>query len=933
MALPLRRLAPYGVVFLLLLLAATVYFVLAEEEQKIDFNADIRPILNKKCITCHGGVKRSGGFSLLFRTEALSPNESGHPAIVPGDVAASEMLRRINHPDPEERMPPESPPLPQAEIDLLTEWIEQGARWEDHWAYVKPEPIEPPMISIDSVDTGWKTNGIDRFVLRTLEENGMLPSEAAERATLLRRVSLDLTGLPPTPEEVRAFREDNSPEAYEKQVDRLLASPRYGERWAAMWMDLARYADSKGYEKDGHRSVWQYRDWLIRAFNDDMPFDQFTVEQLAGDLLPNPTDEQRIATAFHRNTMNNDEGGTDDEEFRVAAVIDRVNTTWDVWQATTMACVQCHSHPYDPIRHKEYYQFMAFFNNTADADVPSESPTLKTYTEEDQSALEDIKNWVIKHTSSNDDKLAQADDFVQLIKITEPKLHPASYDSVTNGSLQDSKFLNVTNGGFARIPNVTLRGRNHMFVSYSADRSTGYVEIRRDRVDGQLLGTWAVQKNEGGWNFETTSVPITPMEGTYDIFLVFRDKQSDKAVCLIEWVMFHAPLPGEDQPNYARASKQLFHLMNAPEGTTTTPVMSDRPTAYRRATHVFERGNWLVPGEAVEPGVPHAWNGMPPGASPDRLGMARWLVSEDNPLTARVAVNRFWSKLFGIGIVETVEDFGTQGFKPSHPELLDWLAQQFTYEHDWSIKKLLKQMVMSNTYRQRSTVSPELLERDPDNRLMARGPRVRLTAEQVRDQALAVGGLLSDKMYGPSVMPPQPAGLWQVVYSGMEWKTSEGEDSHRRALYTYWRRTSPYPSMMSFDTPSREFCVTRRIDTNTPLQALVMMNDTVYVEAARGLAQRVLGRDSLTVEEATDEASVSITPEEQIKTAYALALMQEISPEKLDALRALHEEAVRYYAEHPEEVPKLVGEENAELAALTVVASAIMNLDEFVTKG
>ena len=924
MSLPLRRFAPYGIVALLLLLAGAIYFVLAEEEdQKIDFNADIRPILNKKCITCHGGVKRSGGFSLLFRTEALSANESGHPAIVPGDVAASEMLRRINHPDPEERMPPESPPLPPEEIALLTEWIEQGAKWEDHWAYVKPEPITLPEAS----DSVWSNPmGIDRFVLRTLHDHQLSPSPAADRATLLRRVSLDLTGLPPTWEETQAFVNDASADAYEKQVDRLLASPRYGERWAAMWMDLARYADSKGYEKDSHRSVWQYRDWLIRAFNDDKPFDTFTVEQLAGDLLPNPTDEQRIATAFHRNTMNNDEGGTDDEEFRVASVIDRVNTTWDVWQATTMACVQCHSHPYDPIRHEEYYQFMAFFNNTADADVPSESPTLKTFAETDQTKLEEVKNWVIEHTASNDDKLAQADDFVQLVKITEPKLHPASYDSITNGSLQDGKFLSVADGGFTRIPNVTLRGRNHMYVSYAADRSGGLVEIRRDAVDGELLGTWAVQKNEGGWGFETISVPITPEEGTYDIFLVFRDKTSDQALCLIEWVLFHAPLPGSDQPAYARTNQQLFHLMNAPEGTIETPVMSERPADYRRATRVFERGNWLVHGEEVEPGVPHAWNGMPPGASPDRLGMAHWLVSEDNPLTARVAVNRFWSKLFGTGIVETAEDFGTQGFKPSHPELLDWLAQQFTYEHDWSIKKLLKQMVMSNTYRQRSTVSPELLEQDPHNRLLARGPRVRLTAEQVRDQALAVGGLLSDKMYGPSVMPPQPAGLWQVVYSGMEWKTSEGEDSHRRALYTYWRRTSPYPSMTSFDTPSREFCVTRRIDTNTPLQALVMLNDTVYVEAARGLAQRVLsGEDSLTAPNAT--------PAAQIKTAYSLALLQDISPEKLEALLALHEEATRYYAENPEEVPKLVEEENAELAALTVVASAIMNLDEFVTKG
>ena len=883
----------------------------------IDFNADIRPILNKKCITCHGGVKRSGGFSLLFRTEALSPNESGHPAIVPGDPAASEMLTRILHADPEERMPPENPPLPQEEIDLLTEWIEQGAKWEDHWAYVKPEPIDEPEVSSD-----WGTNGIDRFVLRQLENHELSPAAPADKATLLRRVSLDLTGLPPTPEEVRAFEKDSSPRAYEQQVDRLLASPHYGERWAAMWMDLARYADSKGYEKDGPRIIWQYRDWLIRAFNEDKPFDTFTIEQLAGDLLPDATDEQRIATAFHRNTMNNDEGGTDDEEFRTAAVIDRVNTTWDVWQATTMACVQCHSHPYDPIRHEEYYQFFAFLNNTADVDAPSESPNLKTFTEADQEALEGVKNWVIKHTSSNDDKLAKARKFVQLAKVTEPKLHPIFYDSITNGTLAGNNNLLLEDNGFCRIPDVSLQGNEHFFVKYGSDHSGGRVEIRLDGVDGKLLGTWPVGKNKSEGVLEIVSTPLQAPHGRHDIFLVYNDRNRPpgEAVCRIEWVLFHEPLPGQSQPAYAQKKEQLFHLLNDPEGTVATPVMAERPASYKRQTHVFERGNWLVAGEAVEPGVPHAWNEMPVGASADRLGMAQWLVNKDNPLTARVTVNRFWAKLFGIGIVETVEDFGTQGFKPSHPELLDWLAQQFMYEHHWSMKKLLKQMVMSQTYRQSSGVTPELLEKDPDNRLLARGPRVRLTAEQVRDQALAVGGLLSDKMYGPSVMPPQPGGVWQAVYSDMAWETSEGEDSHRRALYTYWRRTSPYPSLISFDAPSRELCVTRRIDTNTPLQALVMMNDTVYVEAARGLAQRVL-------------ASAAATPDEQIKQAYQWALLQDIAPEKLATLRTLYEEAAQYYQEHPEEVLRMTGKDDKDLAAMTIVASAIMNLDEFVTKG
>ena len=912
---PTKMVLGIGVTVMLAVLAYFTWDKIGASSDPVDFNAEIRPILNKKCITCHGGVKRSGEFSLLFRTDALGVNESGQRAIVPGDPDASEMLRRIVHTDPEERMPPEGPPLAEEEVELLTKWIEQGAQWEDHWAYVKPEPVELP-----EVDTVWGTNEIDRFVLHQLEANQLSPSPTADKRTLLRRVSLDLTGLPPTPEETEAFLRDSTPRAYEQVVDRLLASPRYGERWAAMWMDLARYADSKGYEKDNHRSIWQYRDWLIRAFNEDKPFDEFTIEQLAGDLLPNPTDDQLVATAFHRNTMNNDEGGTDDEEFRVVSVIDRVNTTWDVWQATTMACVQCHSHPYDPIRHEEYYKFYGFFNNSADADVPSDAPQLKTFSEEDQVALEEVKNWVIEHTASNDDKLAQGKAFTELIRITEPKHHPASYDSIVKGALDDGKWLSVEDGGYARIPGVTLHGRNHMYVSYSAKRSGGAVEIRKDKLDGELLGTWTVQKNQGSWHFETISVPIKPTEGEHDIFLIFRDPAAHRdAVCLIQWVLFHDPLPGQNQAAYAQVNRKMLHLLNTTDEVVHTPVMQERPPEYRRPTHVFERGNWLVHGEAVTPGVPQTWNEMPSGAEPNRLGMAQWLVSKDNPLTARVAVNRFWAKLFGVGIVETVEDFGTQGFKPSHPQLLDWLAQQFMYEHQWSMKKLLKQIVMSATYRQQSTVLPELLEKDPANRLMARGPRVRLSAEQVRDQALAVGGLLSDKMYGPSVMPPQPEGLWQAVYSSMEWKTSEGEDSHRRALYTYWRRTSPYPSMMSFDTPSREFCVTRRIDTNTPLQALVMMNDTVYVEAALALAQRAL--------------STAKTPEEQIKTAYRLALQQMANPEKIVELQKLYEEATQYYQTNEQEAAIMTGTDDTTLAALTIVASAIMNLDEFMTKG
>ncbi|WKN42386.1 DUF1553 domain-containing protein [Tunicatimonas pelagia] len=904
-----------GLSLFFLLITYLIWLVLNNSAEKVDFNAEVRPILNKKCITCHGGVKRSGGFSLLFRTDALSPNESGKLGIVPGDAQASEMIHRITISDPEddERMPPEGDPLSEEEVSILTRWIDQGAQWEDHWAYVKPEPIDVP-----EVKSEWANNEIDNFVVERLERENFQPAREADSATLLRRVSLDLIGLPPTPGDLKQFLEDDSPEAYEKAVDRLLESPHFGERWAALWMDLARYADSKGYEKDDRRTIWQYRDWLIKSFNEDKPFDQFTIEQLAGDLLPSPTDEQLIATAFHRNTMNNDEGGTDDEEFRVAAVIDRVNTTWDVWQATTMACVQCHSHPYDPIRHEEYFKFFAFLNNTADVDVPSESPNLTTFKEEeDRQKLENLKNWVIRHTGSADDKLQQAQKFVNLVRIAEPKIHPHSFDTVVNGSLLDNKYLAVEDGGYARLTDVPLQNETQLLISYSASHSRGRVEIRLDSLRGERLAIWNVKKNQGGWRFKTTAVPFKGISGTHDLYFIFKDPQQQGAIAMLEWLLLHEPLPGEDQPHYQQQQQNLISLLNSSE-VIRTPITVDRPERFSRTTHVFERGNWLVPGEEVDPDVPQAWSALPEGAPDNRLGMAQWLVSAENPLTARVMVNRLWAELFGIGLVETIEDFGTQGAKPSHPALLDWLALQFMHEHHWSVKSALKQMVMSATYRQASEVTPGLLAADPRNRLLARGPRVRLTAEQVRDQVLAVSGLLSKKMYGPSVMPPQPEGVWQIVYSGLAWETSEGEDKHRRALYTYWRRTSPYPSMIAFDGPSREFCVTRRIDTNTPLQALVTLNDPVFVEAAQSLAKQM---------QQAGEAT-----QDQLRFGYRQAIANSLETTKLEQLEKLYAEAQQYYQDNPDEVVKMAGKEDAELAALAVVANAILNLDEFVTK-
>lgn len=739
----------------------------------VQFNRDLRPILNKNCLRCHGGVRKQAGLSFLFREEALAPGKSGLRAIVPGKPEESELMRRISHHDPELRMPAMGDPLTTEQIELFKRWIAEGAEWQEHWAYVKPQPQRVPEVR----RVNWPRNEIDHFILAQIEAENLSPANAAVPTKLLRRVSLDLTGLPPSPELLAAFLRDSSTQAYERAVDALLAAPAFGERWAAMWLDLARYADTKGYESDGNREIWKYRDWLIEAFNHDMPFDQFTIAQLAGDLWPNATAEQILPTAFHRNTMNNDEGGTDDEEFRIAAVVDRVNTTWEVWMGTTMACAQCHTHPYDPFRQEEYYRFFAFFNNTADADRPDEAPTLPFYT-------------------------------------LEKEQQRARWQAVID-SLQR--------------------------VAFSAAQR--------------------------------------------------------------------------------RQLKQAHDSLQA-IAPAKIPIMRELPADSARKTYVFVRGNFLNREKEVMRGLPMTMPPLPTNAPNNRLGLAQWLVSAENPLTARVIVNRFWEQIFGAGIVETVEDFGTQGMPPSHPELLDWLALRFANEYEWSVKRLLKAMVLSATYRQASEVSADLLARDPYNRWLARGPRVRLSSEQVRDQALAVSGLLSTKMFGPSVMPPQPPGVWQVIYNDAEWRTSAGADRYRRGLYTFWRRTSPYPAFLSFDSPTREFCVSRRIRTNTPLQALVTLNDPVYVEAAQALAARVYQKRAHGTAE-------------RVRECYEAALRRAPNTATLNTLVQLYEDTKQHYAQDVDAAVQMAGAQSSdaiELATLTIVANAVMNLDEFIVK-
>ena len=681
-------------------------------------------IVRTRCIACHGGVRERGGLNLSTFARASAALPEGGAAIVAGDPAASRCLERVRSDDPEVRMPPDGAPLSREECDVLERWIRAGARFPEPWAMT---PLaEAPSASVAAE---WNGNAIDRAVAARLAAASIpLPAEAAPRA-LVRRAALDLTGLPPDAEMVEAFAADPSPESWARTVDALLAAPGFGERWARPWLDLARYADTKGYEKDARREVWRFRDWLIDALNADLPYDRFTELVLAGDLVPGATDEDRVATAFHRLTLTNDEGGTDNEEFRVAAVMDRTATTWQAWAGTSMQCVQCHSHPYDAIDHREYYRAMSIFDQTADADRDDEQPVIPV--------------------------------------------------------------------------------------------------------------AWA-------------------------------------------------------------------------RGQTTVPVMQELPATARRTTRVFERGNWRSPGEPVEPGVPASFPASDAGQPMDRLAFARWLTGPAAARTARVEANRLWETLFGRGIVETSEEFGWAGSGPDDRALLDALARRLI-ELGWSRKALLREILLSRTYRMESGPSAAALARDPGNRIPSRAPRYRLEAEAVRDQALAVSGLLDRTMHGPPVFPHQPEGVWMVVYSGDSWKVSEGGDRWRRAIYTFWRRSSPHPSLVAFDAVSRETCTVRRVRTNTPLAALAAINDPTYVEAARAFAARTIG------------ATPGADDVARARWMLAAALVRE--PRDAECRRIAELVAAERAA-----LAAGSSDAEAEHAAWCAAAAAILNLDEFLSR-
>jgi mono/diheme cytochrome c family protein len=1042
----------------------------AADADKVDFTRHIRPILSDKCFTCHGPDEQARMVNLRLDTrEGAFADRGGYQVIVPGDAAASRLFQRLTHKSEALRMPPKAAGerLTEKEIDLIRRWIDQGAEWRTHWAYVAPQ--RPPVPEVRN--NAWPRNPIDRFILATLERQGLKPSPEAGKATLLRRLSLDLTGLPPSPAEVDAFLADRSPNAYDKQVDRLLASPRYGERMALEWLDLARYADTHGYHIDSHRDMWPWRDWVIDAFNRNLRYDRFTLEQLAGDLLTNPTRSQLVATGFNRNHMINFEGGAIEEEYLAEYVVDRVEATSNVWLGTTMGCARCHDHKYDPFTQKDFYRLFAFFNTVEEKGLdgragnakpilqlptPGEERRLdalvaelkakeETFPEQGTTAL--LEAWrqtrsasmpapsrdgLIAHyemeggavdTSGSyhhgrqirgdiiysSGQVGRAADFNGETHFEFPGAAGLEFNQPfsialwlrTSGKPEAVVFQKVdssdTRRGFQleageivplpplkrgqhlsfrlihrwpddaleiRTKDLVLQDWRHVAINYDGSGQAAGLGLF---LDGKPAETVVVRDHLTGSVRSSSPLEIgsprasfRPFQGRIDDLRFYcRLLESHEVVQLARDEPIRAMVTGvtpkpkreADAEAFEARLRSYFLRYDAPEhlrnlyleiedlraekekldkAIVTTMVMAEMENP--RETFVLGRGDYRNLGEKVAPGVPSALPPLPPDAPPNRLGLAQWLVDPAHPLTARVAVNRFWQMYFGAGIVKTAEDFGSQGEAPSHPELLDWLATEFVAS-GWDVKAMQRLIVTSAAYRQSSRVTPELLEIDPENRLLTRGPRFRLKAEILRDNALAVSGLLNGQIGGPPVFPYQPPGIWEDVaygdfFTAQVYTPGHGQDLYRRSMYTFWKRTAPPPSLATFDAPDREKCIARRARTNTPLQALVLLNDPTYVEAARALAQRMIreaGRD----------------PGRRIDFAFRHALARSAAPKQRQVLRDLAERELATYRRNPEAAQKLLtaGESEydksldpVELAAWAAVASVILNLDETITR-
>ena len=1016
---------------------------------KLEYNRDIRPILSDKCFRCHGpdSQARKAELRLDVRDSALALHDGARP-IVPGKPADSDLVERIETDDPDDHMPPRKSNLrlSKDEIAVLKRWIAEGAEYQPQWSLLAPQAAPLPVVR----QVTWPRNEIDRFVLARLENAGLASSAEADKVTLLRRVTLDLTGLPPTPEELDAFLADPSPTAYDRVVERLLASPHFGERMALDWLDAARYADTNGYFRDTARQIWPWRDWVINAFNRNLPFDQFTIEQLAGDLLPGATTEQKIATGFNRNHMVTGESGVIDEEYRVEYVADRLETTSTVWMGLTVGCARCHDHKFDPILQRDYYQLFAFFNNGPETGLVKEDdppPTLDVATAEQRAELERLRTaqhdaeskftqvaeplraaiteW--EKTSETElapptEKLAAHVDFESDLASTddvqahavvkggnvvyEPGLlgQAALFDAMQHielpadlaleadqpwsiglwmkptgslncvlskieptderrgfeliwqkGQLQINLVHRWVAGDIEVVTREPMKRNDwhQVIVSYDGsgkaagvqvyvDGVTAPLNIVRDTLDGPMSNAQPLRigRRDNGLGFygdldelrlfrRTTGADEARawywsdrLRGILAVAPEKRDaKQKD---LLLDYYVDHhtddATRAAHDAVSEARLAEEKFRAQ-----LPKTLVMQELPTA--RTAHLLKRGQYDQPGDEVHADVPASLPPLSTDAPHNRLGLARWLVSPQHPLTARVEVNRLWQQCFGEGLVRTMNDFGVQGEPPTNPELLDWLAVQFM-QGGWNLKETLRLIVTSAAYRQSSVPTAELLQRDPENRLLARGPRFRLSAETIRDQALAASGLLVERVGGPSVKPYQPPGLWEAVsYDGeLSYLQDPGEGLWRRSLYTFWKRQSPPPALLTFDGPTREKCTVRRPRTNTPLQALVLLNDVTYLEAGRGLAALALaqpGDDGARLRYAFRRATARLPDEEE------LSVLQRLLDQQRARFRADHEAAAHLIAAGVSAAGRTL--DPIELASWTATAHSILNLDEIVT--